>query len=183
MRTSDSTIEINVCFRCDTIGPRNRNQPLDRVHAMLMSASYPRSPDLCKPAFASATGKGRATDQLTMGLIDNPHENKPVDISAVTTPVATSFSVEAIVAALSKLDTEQPLQPVVDNIKADNIRSVCLFAGCNNVKVPRDKNFTIMAIGDPRTQPKEIFVRQDRCMRCHPYQWHYGHLPNMHDIK
>jgi carbon-monoxide dehydrogenase catalytic subunit len=59
--------------------------------------------------------------------------------------VVTDFSVEAIVAALSKLDAEAPLKPVVDNIIAGNFRSVCLFAGCNNVKVPQDRNFTILA--------------------------------------
>ena len=71
--------------------------------------------------------------------------NMPVDIPAVKTPVVAGFSVEAIVAALSKLDAEQPLKPLVDNIKAGNIRGVCLFAGCNNVKVPQDRNFVQMA--------------------------------------
>jgi anaerobic carbon-monoxide dehydrogenase catalytic subunit len=72
-------------------------------------------------------------------------KNTPVDIPAVVTPVVAGFSVEAIVAALSKLDAEQPLRPLVDNIKNGNIRGVCLFAGCNNVKVPQDRNFVQMA--------------------------------------
>ena len=72
-------------------------------------------------------------------------KNKTVDIPEVRTPVVAGFSVEAIVAALSKLNADDPLKPVVDNIKAGNIRGVCLFAGCNNVKVPQDRNFTIMA--------------------------------------
>ncbi|MGD9008442.1 MAG: anaerobic carbon-monoxide dehydrogenase catalytic subunit [Desulfobacteraceae bacterium] len=75
----------------------------------------------------------------------NKRRNKPVNIPDITTPVVAGFSVEAIVAALSKLDADTPLKPVVDNIKAGNIRGVCLFAGCNNVKVPQDRNFTIMA--------------------------------------
>ena len=72
-------------------------------------------------------------------------KNKPVEIPKVQTPVVAGFSVETIVAALSKLDAAQPLKPVVDNIKAGNIRGVCLFAGCNNVKVPQDRNFVHMA--------------------------------------
>jgi len=72
-------------------------------------------------------------------------KGKPVQIPDITTPVVTGFSVEAIVAALSNVDAQDPLKPVVDNIKAGNIRGVCLFAGCNNVKVPQDKNFSIMA--------------------------------------
>ncbi len=72
-------------------------------------------------------------------------KGKPVQIPDITTPVVTGFSLEAIVAALSNVDAKDPLKPVVDNMKAGNIRGVCLFAGCNNVKVPQDKNFTIMA--------------------------------------
>ncbi len=72
-------------------------------------------------------------------------KGKPVQIPDITTPVVTGFSLEAIVAALSNVDAKDPLKPVVDNIKAGNIRGVCLFAGCNNVKVPQDKNFTVMA--------------------------------------
>ena len=72
-------------------------------------------------------------------------KGKAVEIPDITTPVVTGFSLEAIVAALSNVDAQDPLKPVVDNITAGNIRGVCLFAGCNNVKVPQDKNFTIMA--------------------------------------
>ncbi len=71
--------------------------------------------------------------------------NKPVDIPNIKTPVVAGFSVETIVAALSKLDAKEPLKPVVDNIIAGNIRGICLFAGCNNVKVPQDNNFIAMA--------------------------------------
>lgn len=70
---------------------------------------------------------------------------KSVDIPDITTPVVAGFSVETIVGALSKLNPEDPLKPVIDNIVAGNIRGVCLFAGCNNVKVPQDHNFVEMA--------------------------------------
>ncbi len=72
-------------------------------------------------------------------------KNKSVDIPDVTTPVVAGFSVEAIVGALSKVNAEDPLKPVVDNIKAGNIKGVCLFAGCNNVKVAQDHNFITIA--------------------------------------
>jgi len=71
--------------------------------------------------------------------------NKPVVIPETKTNVVAGFSVEAIVAALAKVDPDEPLKPVADNIKAGNIRGVCLFAGCNNVKVPQDKNFIEIA--------------------------------------
>ncbi len=72
-------------------------------------------------------------------------KGKSVTIPAVKTPVMAGFSTEAIVGALLKVDARDPLKPVVDNIKAGNIRGICLYAGCNNVKVQQDKNFVAMA--------------------------------------
>jgi carbon-monoxide dehydrogenase catalytic subunit len=72
---------------------------------------------------------------------------KPVDIPGIKTTVVGGFSVETIVGALSTVNPDDPLKPVIDNIVAGNIRGVCLFAGCNNVKVPQDQNFVSMARG------------------------------------
>ena len=36
---------------------------------------------------------------------------------------------------------DDPLKPLVDNIVNGNILGVCLFAGCNDVKVTQDENF------------------------------------------
>lgn len=72
-------------------------------------------------------------------------KGRPVNIPQIETTVVAGFSVEAIVGALSKLDSQDPLRPLVDNIKSGNIRGACLFAGCNNVKVPQDRNFLIIA--------------------------------------
>ncbi|GFN23349.1 anaerobic carbon-monoxide dehydrogenase catalytic subunit [Thermanaeromonas sp. C210] len=70
---------------------------------------------------------------------------KPVDIPQYKTKVVAGFSVEAIVKALAKLNAQDPLKPLIDHIASGNIRGVCLFAGCNNVKVPQDQNFTAIA--------------------------------------
>ncbi len=72
-------------------------------------------------------------------------KGKAVDIPDIETKVIAGFSVEAIVAALGKVDAKDPLKPLADNIKKGNIRGVCLFAGCNNVKVSQDHNFLVMA--------------------------------------
>ncbi len=72
-------------------------------------------------------------------------KDKPVNIPDITTPVISGFSVEAIVAALSKVDAKEPLKPLIDNIAAGNLRGVCLFAGCNNVHVTQDQNFITIA--------------------------------------
>ena len=70
---------------------------------------------------------------------------KPVDIPQYRSKVVAGFSVEAIVGALAKLNAKDPLKPLIDQITSGNIRGVCLFAGCNNVKIPQDRNFTAIA--------------------------------------
>jgi carbon-monoxide dehydrogenase catalytic subunit len=96
--------------------------------------------------FTEETAEAKADEIFDIAIANfSRRKNKPVNIPNIKTPVVAGFSVETIVAALSKLDAKEPLKPVVDNLKAGNIRGVCLFAGCNNVKVPQDNNFTIMA--------------------------------------
>jgi len=72
-------------------------------------------------------------------------KGKPVEIPNIKTKVVAGFSTEAILNALSKLDAHDPLKPLIDNVVSGNIRGVCLFAGCNNIKVPQDQNFTTIA--------------------------------------
>jgi len=57
------------------------------------------------------------------------------------------FSVEAIVDALSMLDSQNPLKPLVDNIVAGNVLGAVGVVGCNNVKVTQDQS-TIELVKD-----------------------------------
>ncbi|HMK64529.1 MAG TPA: carbon monoxide dehydrogenase, partial [Thermodesulfobacteriota bacterium] len=108
--------------------------------------------DLCKipgavhVEFSEEEAEAKA-DEIFKIAIDNfiRRKNKPVQIPEVKNKVVAGFSVETIVGALAKVDAADPLKPVVDNIKNGNIRGVCLFAGCNNVKVPQDANFVAIA--------------------------------------
>ncbi len=120
--------------------------------AECMGTTIVTTMDLCKVTgathveFSEETAAEKAKEAIDIAIQNfTRRKNNGVTIPEIKTPVVAGFSVEAIVAALSKVDAEDPLKPVVDNIKAGNIRGVCLFAGCNNVKVPQDKNFTIMA--------------------------------------
>lgn len=108
--------------------------------------------DICKISgathveFAEEAATEKANEIFNIAIENfTRRKDKPVDIPDIRTPVVTGFSVEAIVAALSNLDAKEPLKPLIDNIAAGNIRGVCLFAGCNNVKVPQDHNFIIIA--------------------------------------
>lgn len=61
-----------------------------------------------------------------------------------STPAIAGFSAEAIIGALSKVDAKDPLKPLIDNIISCNIRGICLFAGCNSVKITQDHNYIEM---------------------------------------
>jgi carbon-monoxide dehydrogenase catalytic subunit len=50
------------------------------------------------------------------------------------------FSVEAIVGALKCVQAEDPLQPLIENIKNGNILGAVGVVGCNNVKTTQDYN-------------------------------------------
>ncbi len=51
------------------------------------------------------------------------------------TKLYAGFSVEAIIAALSKLNKKEPLKPLVDNIANGNILGVVGIVGCRNPKL------------------------------------------------
>jgi carbon-monoxide dehydrogenase catalytic subunit len=70
---------------------------------------------------------------------------KEVNIPPQQSTVLAGFSTEAIISALSLVDKDDPLKPLIDNIVNGNIQGVCLFAGCNNVRVTQDSNFVTMA--------------------------------------
>ncbi len=96
--------------------------------------------------FTEETAAERADEIYDIAIANfKRRKGKSVDIPQIKTPVVAGFSVEAIVSALAKLDANDPLKPVVDSIKSGNIRGVCLFAGCNNVKVTQDSNFIAIA--------------------------------------
>ncbi len=67
-----------------------------------------------------------------------------VNIPNISSTAFAGFSTEAIIGALSLVNKEYPLKPLIDNIVAGNIYGVCLFAGCNTVKVAQDANYTAM---------------------------------------
>ena len=108
--------------------------------------------DICKITgathiqFSEESASAKAKEVIEMAIKNfSRRKDKPVDIPDVKSRVVAGFSVEAIVSALKRLDENDPLKPLIENIKTGNIRGVCLFAGCNNVKVPQDRNFTLMA--------------------------------------
>ena len=84
--------------------------------------------------------------KIIMAGIDafKKRDPKKINIPDITSPAIVGFSTEAIVGALSKVNKEDPLKPLIDNIVSGNIYGVCLFAGCNSVKVAQDANYVAM---------------------------------------
>lgn len=120
--------------------------------AECMGTTIVTTMDICKITgathvdFSEEAASEKAKEAIDIAIKNfSRRANRPVDIPAITTPVVSGFSVEAIVGALTNVDAEDPMKPLIDNIKSGNIRGVCLFAGCNNVKVPQDQNFVVMA--------------------------------------
>lgn len=70
---------------------------------------------------------------------------KRVNIPQVKETAIVGFSAEAVVGALGKLNAQDPLQPLLDNIVSGNIQGICLFAGCNNTKTLQDNSFVEIA--------------------------------------
>ncbi len=108
--------------------------------------------DICKITGAEhievkdETASENARQAISQAIaVFKTRKNKKTDIPDITNTVVAGFSTESIVAALGKLNADDPLKPLVDNIKSGNIKGVCLFAGCNNVKIPQDINYTTMA--------------------------------------
>lgn len=65
---------------------------------------------------------------------------KKVHIPSQRSTMMAGFSVEAIVGALSKVNPDNPLKPLIDNIAAGNILGAVATVGCNNVQVQHDYN-------------------------------------------
>ena len=92
----------------------------------------------------TAVENARTAIRMAIGTFSR-RKAKLVAIPQIKQTVVAGFSTETIVGALAKLNVEDPLKPLIDNIVAGNIRGVCLFAGCNNAKVSQDLNFITIA--------------------------------------
>jgi carbon-monoxide dehydrogenase catalytic subunit len=90
---------------------------------------------------AVQTGKQIITEAIEAFKKRDPDK---INIPDISTTAIAGFSTEAIISALSLVNKDDPLQPLIDNIVSGNIFGVCLFAGCNTVKVAQDENYIQM---------------------------------------
>jgi carbon-monoxide dehydrogenase catalytic subunit len=95
--------------------------------------------------FSEEKARDTAKEIIRLGIeAYKGRKGRAVNIPAQSSSAIAGFSTEAIISALSLVNKEDPLKPLLDNIVNGNISGVCLFAGCNNVKVTQDQNFVTM---------------------------------------
>lgn len=69
---------------------------------------------------------------------------KKINIPNQKNNVIAGMSAESIIKVLALIDANDPLKPLIDNIVNGNIKGVCLFAGCNDVKITQDKSYVAL---------------------------------------
>ena len=118
-----------------------------RYHTKVITTmSMAKMPGATHIEFTEEHAKEKAREILELAIeAYAKRDPKRVDIPDITSTAFAGFSTESIVGALAKVDPENPLKPLVDNIANGNILGVCLFAGCNDVKVTQDENFIVLA--------------------------------------
>jgi carbon-monoxide dehydrogenase catalytic subunit len=95
--------------------------------------------------FSEEHGAKAAGEIIRLGIqAFKKRDPKKLNIPGHQSDLLAGFSAEAIVGALSQVNKDDPLKPLIDNIVSGNILGICLFAGCNNVRVPQDRNFLAM---------------------------------------
>ncbi len=90
-------------------------------------------------------------DEIAKKILETSIENFPNRGKNIYLPrgapkdLMAGFSVETCLGVLSKIDKEDPLKPLIDNIASGNIYGVVLLAGCTSPKVTADASHVTIA--------------------------------------
>jgi len=68
-----------------------------------------------------------------------------VSIPQIKNKVVAGFSLEAFEELLAAVNPDAPYKVITDAIDSGELAGVCLFAGCNNLKVKHDENHSTIA--------------------------------------
>ena len=68
-----------------------------------------------------------------------------INIPQVKNKVVAGFSLEAMTELFAAIDPDSPIKVVTDAVDSGELAGVCLFAGCNNLKVPHDNSHFVIA--------------------------------------
>ncbi len=112
---------------------------------LITTMQIAKIPDALHIEFSEA-GARDCAKEIIRAAADAFGKRDPAKISIpdISSAAFAGFSAEAILSALSLLNRDDPLRPLTDNIASGSIYGVCLFAGCNNVKIAQDAGYTAM---------------------------------------
>jgi carbon-monoxide dehydrogenase catalytic subunit len=68
-----------------------------------------------------------------------------VNVPQYKSKVIAGWSLEALLELLGKVNPDRPVSVITDAITSGEIKGVCLFAGCNNMKTPHDEGHLTVA--------------------------------------
>lgn len=115
-------------------------------HTKVMTTiAFSRMPKAMHIDFDERTAREAARKVINEAIDAFTHRDPDkISIPEIEQTAIVGFSAEAIIGALALLDKEDPLKPLIDNIVAGNIYGICLFAGCNTIKITQDENYIEM---------------------------------------
>jgi carbon-monoxide dehydrogenase catalytic subunit len=112
---------------------------------LITTMSIAKIPGALHVEFHESNAKKSAQSIIELAIeAFRKRDHARVNIPENTSAAFAGFSAEAIMTALSSVNREDPLKPLIDNIAAGNIYGICLFAGCNSVKITQDANYLAM---------------------------------------
>lgn len=82
--------------------------------------------------------------RIAIAAFKNRDANR-VNIPDRKTEVIAGFSFEALEKILAAVNPDAPIKVLTDAIESGQLKGVCLFAGCNNLRIPHDQNHLAIA--------------------------------------
>ncbi|MEM2955032.1 MAG: anaerobic carbon-monoxide dehydrogenase catalytic subunit [Candidatus Nanoarchaeia archaeon] len=105
-------------------------------HTKLITTNIAKMPGALHLPFKIEKADETAKQIVKIAINNFKNRNKTkVFIPKKKTELYSGFSVEQILETLSKLNNKEPLKPLVDNIKAKNIKGIVAIIGCRNPKL------------------------------------------------
>lgn len=118
----------------------------DKFHTKLITTMDTRFPNAEHVQFKEEEADEVAKDILIRAIENFPNRGKNIYLPRVEPKeLLAGFSVETCIDVLSKLDAEDPLKPLIDNIASGNIYGVVLLAGCTSPKVMAEASHVTIA--------------------------------------
>ncbi len=95
--------------------------------------------------FTEETAMAKAKEVIELAIDSFKNRNTDIAIPQIKNKVVAGFSLETMYEILGKVNADKPVKVITDAIEAGELKGVCLFAGCNNLKGVHDENHLTIA--------------------------------------